>query len=57
MAVGRAVTWHGLTSIIIIRGSFAASLAMMKALCPTNIILDIIEKGVEGFQVNFSAWQ
>ena len=28
------------------RGPFAASLAMIKALCPINIILDIIEKGI-----------
>ena len=28
------------------RGQFAVLLAMIKAFCPTNIILDIIEKGI-----------
>ena len=39
------------------RGPFAALLAMVKAHYPTNIILDIIEKALEEFQVNSSAWQ
>ena len=39
------------------RGPFAVSLAMIKAFCPTNTILDTIEKALEKFKVNFSAWQ
>ena len=35
----------------------AVSLAMIKAFCPTNIFLDIIEKPFEELEVYSSAWQ
>ena len=43
--------------IIITRGPFAASLAMIKTLRPTNTILNIIEKVIRRVAINFSAWQ
>ena len=43
-----------ITTIIIVittKGPFAASIKMIKAPCPTNIMLDIIERSLGKFQV------